>query len=287
MGTVVEMDGVTPVSFASVALVAIRDSSVVAGQLANEDGSFALTELPIGRYRLKIQFMGYESFDSEPILLAPRTTIQHDAGAILMAKKVNSLDEAVVATEASTLEMLIDRRVFRVGNDLSSAGGTAAEILVNVPSVNVDIDGNVSLRGSSQIQILIDGRPSGLTGAGQNAFLEQIPASSIDRVEVITNPSAKYDPDGMAGILNIILKKNKLRGFHGQLQGTAGTGDNHNGSFSLNYKNEKLSFFSSASWNQRDLFREGESMRLFKADSISTWNQDRDGDQAAALHRYA
>lgn len=278
-GTVVEMDGVTPVSFASVALVAMRDSSVVAGQLANQDGSFALAELPIGRYRLKIQFMGYESFDSDLIVLTPRTSVQYDAGAILLAKKVNSLDEAVVATEVSTLEMLIDRRVFRVGNDLSSAGGTAAEILVNVPSVNVDIDGNVSLRGSSQIQILIDGRPSGLTGAGQNAFLEQIPASSIDRVEVITNPSAKYDPDGMAGILNIILKKNKLRGFHGQLQGTAGTGDNHNGSFSLNYKNEKLSFFSSASWNQRDLFREGESMRLFTADSVSTWNQVRDGDQ--------
>ena len=95
--------------------------------------------------------------------------------------------------------MLIDRRVFRVGNDLSAAGGTAAEILVNVPSVAVDIDGNVSLRGSSQVQVLIDGRPSGLTGASQNAFLEQIPASSIDRVEIITNPSAKYDPGWNGG----------------------------------------------------------------------------------------
>jgi len=278
-GVVVEADGTSPIPFASVALLAIRDSSIVAGQLANEEGQFSLTELPLGKYTLNVQFMGYEGFKSETITLTPKTSIAHDAGYIALDKKVNDLEEAVVATDASTLEMLIDRRVFRVGNDLSAAGGNASEILVNVPSVAVDIDGNVSLRGSSQVQILIDGRPSGLAGAAQNAFLEQIPASSIDRVEIITNPSAKYDPDGMAGILNIILKKNKLQGFHGQLQGTAGTGDNHNGSVSLNYKNDKFSVFSSASWNQRDLFREGESSRTLTVDSVSLLDQTRDGDQ--------
>jgi outer membrane receptor protein involved in Fe transport len=278
-GTVVEADGTSPIPFASVALLALRDSTIVAGQLANEDGTFYLTEIPIGKYTLNIQFMGYEGFTSKPMMLTPRTSVAYNAGNIELNKKVNDLNEAVVATEASTLEMLIDRRVFRVGNDLSAAGGNAAEILVNVPSVAVDIDGNVSLRGSAQVQILIDGRPSGLAGAAQNAFLEQIPASSIDRVEIITNPSAKYDPDGMAGILNIILKKNKLQGFHGQLQGTVGTGDNHNGSVSLNYKNDKFSVFSSASWNQRDLFREGESSRTLTLDSVSTLNQTRDGDQ--------
>ena len=278
-GIVVEADGSKPIPFASIALISLRDSSIAAGQLANEDGTFSMVELPIGRYALNIQFMGYEGFESEPIILTPKTTTAYDAGIITLNPKVNDLQEAVVTAEASSLEMLIDRRVFRVGNDLSAAGGNASEILVNVPSVAVDIDGNVSLRGSSQVQILIDGRPSGLAGAAQNAFLEQIPASSIDRVEIITNPSAKYDPDGMAGILNIILKKNKLQGFHGQIQGTAGTGDNHNGSASLNYKNDKFSVFSSASWNQRDLFREGESMRIFTTDSVSNWDQIRDGDQ--------
>ena len=279
IGMVMDADGNKPVPFASIVLFSFRDSSVVTGQLANEKGLFALDNIPIGKYLLNVQFMGYESYTSEPILLSPRTEIDHDAGVIELSQKVNALEEAVVATESSTLEMLIDRRVFRVGTDLSAAGGTAAEILVNVPSINVDIDGNISLRGSSQVQILIDGRPSGLAGSAQNAFLEQIPGSSIDRVEVITNPSAKYDPDGMAGILNIILKKNKLQGFHGQSQATGGTGGNHNGSISLNYKNDKLSFFSSASWNQRDLFREGESMRIFTTDSISNWDQIRDGDQ--------
>ena len=279
-GTVTEAAEGGAVPFASVALMSMRDSSIVAGQLAGDDGAFSLTELPFGRYRLQVNFMGYAPFSSEPIMLSPRTTTSYDAGTIALSPRVNALEEAVIVEEASSLEMLIDRRVFNVGNDLSAAGGTASELLVNVPSVALDIDGNVSLRGSSQVQILIDGRPSGLTGAAQNAFLEQIPASSIDRVEVITNPSAKYDPDGMAGILNIILKKNKLQGFHGQAQATPGTGGNHNASLSLNYKNDKFSVFSSASWNHRDMFRTGETYReLTGPDSSSFTDQVRDGNQ--------
>ena len=198
-GKVVDAKSAKAVPFASISLMSLRDSSIVSGQLADEEGTFSLVGIPLGKYTLNIQFMGYESFQSTPIFLSPRTSIDYEAGTVALQNKMFALEEAVVATEASTLEMLIDRRVFRVGNDLSAAGGTAAEILVNVPSVAVDIDGNVSLRGSSQVQVLIDGRPSGLTGASQNAFLEQIPASSIDRVEIITNPSAKYDPGWNGG----------------------------------------------------------------------------------------
>lgn len=278
-GRVVDATNNRGVSFASVALINLRDSAIVAGVLADENGNFLLEELALGRYALQINFMGFHGHSSEPFILSPRTGILQDFGIIALEPKVTELEEALVVEEASSLEMLIDRRVFRVGNDLSAAGGTASELLVNVPSVSVDIDGNVSLRGSSQVQILIDGRPSGMRGAAQNAFLEQIPASSIDRVEVITNPSAKYDPDGMAGILNIILKKNKLQGFHGQVQATPGTGGNHNASTSLNYKGEKVSFFSSASWNQRDQFRVGESHReLAGLDSSSITDQTQDGN---------
>ena len=123
--------------------------------------------------------------------------------------------------------MMIDRKVFRVGDDLNSAGANATELLRNVPSVDVDIDGNLSLRGSGNVTILIDGRPSGMVGSGTQALLEQIPASSIDRVEIITSPTAKYDPEGVAGILNIILKKDKLEGKHGQFSFTWGTDENH------------------------------------------------------------
>ena len=282
LGTVMDASSGRGISFASIALISAKDSSITSGQLADETGAFELTELPIGRYTLQVNFMGFEGFISEPFILSPRTSIVRDMGVITLSPKVNDLEEALVIAEESSLEMLIDRRVFRVGNDLSAAGGTASELLVNVPSVTVDIDGNVSLRGSSQVQILIDGRPSGLSGASQNAFLEQIPASSIDRVEVITNPSAKYDPDGMAGILNIILKKNKLQGFHGQAQITPGTGDNHNASLSLNYKSEKFSVFSSGSWNYRDQFREGETYRTLTGDSTSVTEQIRSGGRERA-----
>ncbi len=279
-GTVADEGNGTAIPFASIALMSVRDSSIIAGQLAKEDGSFRLLELPFGKYRLQVNFMGYDPYNSDPFILSPRTEVEYNAGIIALRPRINNLEEAVVIEESSSLEMLIDRRVFRVGNDLSAAGGTASELLLNVPSVAVDIDGNVSLRGSSQVQILIDGRPSGLTGSAQNAFLEQIPASSIDRVEVITNPSAKYDPDGMAGILNIILKKNKLRGFHGQAQATPGTGGNHNASISINFKNERFSVFSSASWNQRDMFRKGETFRsLTGLDSTSATEQDLNGNQ--------
>jgi outer membrane receptor protein involved in Fe transport len=279
-GQIVDSETREGIPFASVALLSLRDSTIASGQLADESGRFNLTEVPMGRYSLQVNFMGYAAYASPPIALSPRTGLAHDAGRIELVPRINELEEAAVFEEASSLEMLIDRRVFKVGNDLSAAGGTASELLVNVPSVAVDIDGNVSMRGSSQVQILIDGRPSGLTGAAQNAFLEQIPASSIDRVEVITNPSAKYDPDGMAGILNIVLKKNKLQGFHGQAQATPGTGGNHNASLSLNYKNERFSVFSSGSWNQRDMFRVGETYReLSGTDSSSTTDQVRDGNQ--------
>lgn len=268
------------IPYAAISLLSLRDSSIVSGQLADESGNFDLRAIPIGRYQLQVNFMGFDTWRSDPFALSPRSSTQKNMGTIRLQSRINNLEAAVVMEEASTLEMLIDRRVFNVGNDLSAAGGTASELLVNVPSVAVDIDGNISLRGSSNVQILIDGRPSGLTGASENAFLEQIPASAIDRVEVITNPSAKYDPDGMAGILNIILKKNKLKGFHGQVQATPGTGDNYNGSISLNFKNDRYSLFSSASWNQRDQFKRAETYRRFlSGDSTSELNQITDGNR--------
>lgn len=280
VGQVIDELSGQPVPFASISIRRERDSTIAAGQLANEEGQFILNQLPFGRYKLQVNFMGFDPWVSDSFSLSKRTGILFDAGVIRLKSRINSLEEAIIIEEASTLEMLIDRRVFNVGSDLSAAGGTASELLVNVPSVSVDIDGNISLRGSSNIQILIDGRPSGIAGTAENAFLEQIPASAIDRIEIITNPSAKYDPDGMAGILNIILKKNKLKGFQGQVQATFGTSDNYNSSFSLNVKNDSYSLFSSASWNQRDQFNKSETFRQFNApDSASELTQINNGNR--------
>ena len=182
-------------------------------------------------------------------------------GTIRLEPNVQALEAAEIVEQRSTLEMMIDRKVFRVGDDLNSAGANATELLRNVPSVDVDIDGNLSLRGSGNVTILIDGRPSGLVGSATQSLLEQIPASSIDRVEIITSPTAKYDPEGVAGILNIILKKDKLEGKHGQFSFTWGTDENHSGSVNGNMRGQKLNFSFNAGWNQRNNYRSGDSER--------------------------
>ena len=186
----------------------------------------------------------------------------------------------MVVEQASVMEMKVDRRVFHVGSDLTNRGGNTTELLENIPSVAVDIDGNITLRGSSGVQILIDGRPSGLAGGAREAFLESLPASAVERVELITNPSARFDPDGTAGILNIVLKKNKLEGISGQLQATYGTGDNHDANASLNYRSSALSLSTNLGWNDRMSFMAGETDRtqFWSDDSTSFSAVDRPGD---------
>ena len=277
-GNVVDALTQQPVPYASVAVYSLRDSSIAGGPLASEDGTFSVTNLARGRYRCSISFIGYATWESEPFGFGPDAPPIKRLGTIALEPSVEALDEAEVVAEQSTMEMLIDRRVFHVGSDLTSAGSNAAELLTRVPSVDVDMDGNVSLRGSSNVQILIDGRPSGLSGAAGQAFLAQIPSQSIDRVEIITNPSARYDPDGMAGILNIVMKKNKLAGFNGQIQATPATSGNASSSLSLNYRNARWNVFSSFSANRQDLFSAGSIARTQPLyDSLQVLDQDRIG----------
>lgn len=277
-GTVRDAATEQPVPYASIAVYSLRDSSIAGGTLASEGGEFKVTGLARGRYRCSISFIGYGTWESAPFGFGPEAPPVKQLGTILLEPSIAALEEAEVVAEQSTMEMLIDRRVFHVGSDLTSAGANAAELLTRVPSVDVDLDGNVSLRGSSNVQILIDGRPSGLSGPAGQAFLAQIPSQSIDRVEIITNPSARFDPDGMAGILNIVMKKNKLAGFNGSVQATPGTSGNHAASFSLNYRNESWNVFSSFSANRRDLFSAGGLDRTqVLADSLQDVHQERDG----------
>ena len=277
-GSVVDALTEQPVPYASVAIYSMRDSSVVGGALAGEDGTFKVTDLGRGRFWCAISFIGYTTWSSEPFGFGPDPAARKHLGQIALTPSVEALDEAEVVAEQSSMEMLIDRRVFHVGSDLTSTGASAAELLTRVPSVQVDLDGNVSLRGSSNVQILIDGRPSGLSGPAGQAFLAQIPSQTIDRVEIITNPSARFDPDGMAGILNIVLKKNKLAGFNGTLQATPATGGNASAAVSLNYRNERFNVYSNLSVNRRDVFSAGHIDRSqILQDSAQTLYQVRDG----------
>ncbi len=260
-GTVEDLDSGAPIEFATISILAFDEDKVITGGVTDGKGRFRITEIPIGRFRAQIGFMGYTSAAVDDIRLSPRGGVEQNLGTIRLEPNVQALEAAEVVEQRSTLEMMIDRKVFRVGDDLNSAGSNATELLRNVPSIDVDIDGNLSLRGSGNVTILIDGRPSGMTGSATQNLLEQIPASSIDRVEIITSPTAKYDPEGVAGILNIILKKDKLEGKHGQVSTTWGTNDNHSASFNGNMRGQKLNFSLNAGFNQRNNFRSGDSER--------------------------
>ncbi|MBD3636733.1 MAG: TonB-dependent receptor [Crocinitomicaceae bacterium] len=204
------------IGFAKIVLLNRRDSSIVTGGLSTENGTFRIDEIPVGAYIAKITSFGYQTFYKDSLFFFPKRP-ETDLGTISLEKDKDLLNEVEVVHETGELQVQIDRKIFNVEKQLTAQGGTALDALENVPSVTVDMEGNVSLRGSANVTILIDGRPSSLTGGGRQGALESIPASAIESIEVITNPSAKYDPDGMSGIINIVLKKNKLKGFNGNV----------------------------------------------------------------------
>ncbi|MCF8390453.1 MAG: TonB-dependent receptor [Bacteroidales bacterium] len=246
-GVIYDDDTNSPVEFTSVALYSMRDSSLVTGTISGPDGSFILKELPYGKYYLIANFMGYEKQTKEDLTLTPKQ-IFIDVGELRLSHSAQELDEVEVIASQAHVEYKIDRKVINVGQDINAATGTAVDVLQNTPSVNVDIDGNVSLRGSGNFTVLIDGKPSPLTGSDA---LQQIPANAIRNIEIITNPSAKFDPDGMAGIINIISKKNALQGLSGVVNTTLGTGEKYSGDFLLNYKTEKFNLYGGASYNDQ------------------------------------
>ncbi|WP_062544359.1 TonB-dependent receptor domain-containing protein [Rufibacter tibetensis] len=234
-----------PVGFATAALLASSDSSIVASALVEGDGSFVLTPVAEGRYHLKISFVGY-STRVMPNIQVTAAAPAVNLGVIALRSASTLLKAVEVVGQRAQVEYGLDRRVYNVGQDLSTVGGTAVDVMQNVPSVTVDQEGTVSMRGTSNITILIDGKPSALSGMG----LDQIPASTIERVEVITNPSSKYDPSGTGGVLNIILKKEKQRGLNGVASVNAGMGNRYNTSLNLNYRFGKLNLFTNYDFRQ-------------------------------------
>ncbi|GAB3180039.1 TonB-dependent receptor [Telluribacter humicola] len=249
-----EQDGERqPVPFASVALFKTSDSSAVAGAITDEKGFFTITGIPDGNFYMLIQSLGFTTFRRENISISPGApSVQ--LGTVMLKQNARQLEEVNVTGQKALVEYNLDRKVINVDRLPATLGGSALDIMQNVPSVTVDMDGNLSLRGSENVIILVNGKPSGLTGLDRQAILEQIPASSIESIEVITNPSSKYDADGAAGILNIILKKEQSSGFNGTAQLNVGTRDKYNASINLNNRvNEKLNLYTS--YNFRDVRR--------------------------------
>lgn len=263
-GTITDEKGST-IPYSNISLHKTADSSQVAITASDEKGKFNISAVP-GSWFLKISFLSYEEKKVANIIITDKDI---DLGSISLGIATKTLSEVTVTSEKKLMELELDKRVYNVSQDVSNIGANASEILGNIPSVTVDIDGNVSLRGSQGVRILIDGKPSALTGLRSTDALRNLQGAMIDRIEVITNPSSRYDAAGETGIINIILKKNKTRGFNGNFTATGGYPDNFSGSYSINYRTQKINLFSSFGANYRKNTGKGSSTQRFNGSDTS------------------
>ncbi|MHC1737545.1 MAG: TonB-dependent receptor [Ignavibacteriaceae bacterium] len=243
-GKVVDLNSSKPIEYANIVLFNEKDSSMASGTVSDSKGNILLDKILPGKYYAKVSFMGFEPIMVNNISLTLRSPV-FDFGTLTITPHALSLGDVNVTGEREMLTYNLDKKVIDVEKNLTSSGGTVSDVLQSVPSVNVDVDGGVSVRGNSNVTILIDGKPSGLAGISSSDVLTQIPASSVERIELVTNPSAKYDPEGTAGIINIVLKKKSVSGVNGFITLNAGTGDKYNSSLNLNYKTGPLNFYTS------------------------------------------
>jgi outer membrane receptor protein involved in Fe transport len=247
-GLIVDKQTGQPLEYANVTIHRIKekDTVLVNGSITDAKGNFTINDLSVGKYIVKVGYVGYNTLVLPEFSIAPKIR-KLNLGTINIDPSAENLKEATVTFAKKTEEFKLDRKVVNVEGNLASVGGTAVDVLQNIPSVTVDQDGGVSLRGNDNITILIDGRPSSITGAN----LDQIPSSSIETIELITNPSAKYNPEGTAGIINIKLKKKVATGLNGMVQLNTATANanngskTYNGSLNLNYSVGKFNFFGS------------------------------------------
>lgn len=242
-GKLVDDKSGTPIEYGSIAVISQRDSSLAGGTISDSKGNFRMDQIKVGRYYIKIQFIGYETKVIKDVMIRPDTP-EINLGTLKIITSSTNIQGVEVTADKEMISNNLDKKIIQVDKTIASVGGTAADVMANIPSVTVDVEGNVSLRGSGNVIVLIDGKPSGMVDISSGELLQQIPASSIESVEVITNPSVRYDPDGTAGILNIVLKKKSLQGFNGMVSITAGTGDRYNGSANLNFRQNRFNFFA-------------------------------------------
>ncbi|MCO6462710.1 MAG: TonB-dependent receptor [Saprospiraceae bacterium] len=240
-GIVMDENTKEPLEFTPVSVYSSEDSTLITGGITDENGIFSIEVKP-GKFYLLIEFISYHPKYVSNIEVLQSVQLLN-LGNILMSSNATTLQSVVITGEKSETTFSLDKRVFNVGKDLSNRGGTAQDILDNVPSVTVDLEGNVSLRGSENVKILIDGKPSGLLNSSSGNGLKAISASMIDRVEVITNPSARYEAEGMSGIINIVLKKDKKAGINGSFEVSGGYPENYGVGANVNYRKGRSNFF--------------------------------------------
>jgi len=274
-GQIVAEDGKQALEYATIS--AFQDSTLIDGTITDETGIFSL-DLEKGEYQLRIEFIGFANKEMQIIV-----DQNIDLGSIILSNDNVNLDAVEVTAEQSEYNLKLDKKVFNVGKDLLSRGGSVTDILDNVPSVTVEPSGAVSLRGNSGVTILINGKPSALT---QNNALSTIPASSIDRVEVITNPSARYESAGNAGIINIVLKKDRRKGFNGRASISAGIPADSRPVFSFNYRRDKVNFFGNLGARYANFIGRSDGKRISTLNGVTssfTTDADQDRNDKAAF----
>ena len=260
-------------SAATITLLKAKDSSVVKVSVSDQDGRYSFDNPPQGRYLVVASAVGYEKQYSSPFTISvPPDSIIKELTAIVLSPRSNNLKSVTVSARKPLVEQKIDRMVVNVDAFISNTGANALEALEKSPGVQVDKDGNISLKGKQNVVVLIDGRPAYLSGADLANMLKGMQASQLEQIEIMTNPPAKYDASGNAGIINIKTKKNKVKGFNGNVSVGAGQGVyfKTNESISLNYRDGKVNLFSSYSFNRNNNFQELTIFRRYKDDNEET-----------------
>jgi Outer membrane protein beta-barrel family/CarboxypepD_reg-like domain/TonB-dependent Receptor Plug Domain len=244
-GKVVEMDTNQPLEYATVVFID-KDGKIIEGGITDTKGNYNI-KVPTGVYTIQFEFISYKTIALPNQRIFKNTRLP----TITLSLDSESLDEIVIRAETTEVQIRLDKKIYNIGKDLTTSGATIGDALNNVPSVTVDLDGTIALRGNENVQILINGRPSAIAGFGSTEALRQLPAESIDRVEVITSPSARYDAEGTAGILNIVLKKEKLLGLNGSILTSIGTPFSFALSGNINLRTDKFNIFNNSGYRYR------------------------------------
>lgn len=260
-GKVLDKQNSEPLGFVNVRITQKASGAFVGGGMTDSEGNFTVKNLKNGAYVLTLTFVGYkeETRDFELTADSPKRTFTR----IYMSENRNELAGVTITGQKSTMKLEVDRKSFDVTQLISNSGEAASDVLDNIPSVEVDNDGNVSLRGNSSVEVWINGKSSGLTSDNRAQILQQLPAESIEKIEVIDNPSAKFSAEGSAGIINIVLKKNRKAGYYGSLQAGGGTRGGANTSFNINYNSSKLDAYANIGYRHRSNDGRSESDQVF------------------------
>lgn len=272
IGNIVDSKTNEPLEYATIVLNN-QKTKQLSGGITDEKGNFNIKVNP-GIYDISFEFISFKT------IKLPNKTINSSInfGTIKLSEDSDKLDEIVIIAEKSTVEIRLDKRIYNVGKDMTVKGGSASDVLDNVPSVDVDVEGNVSLRGNENVRILIDGKPSALVGLSGTDALRQLPADAIERVEVVTSPSARYDAEGTAGILNIILRKGVAKGFNGSMNATVGDPKQYRIASNVNYRTKKVNFFTNLGYrNSSGPGKYLTNLTIFENESINSLRiEDRD-----------